>query len=284
MRAVSLLLLAVLAPGATSGADRSRIPFTRGAHGEVVVGVVVNGHGPYPFALDTGSSHTSIAESLAADLGAPVVAHAELSTSAGAATRRIVELAELELGTHRGGRLLATELPDTAIDAAGRIKGVLGQDVLAAAPYTIDFIDRAILWNPRRPVNGARLTLVRTDRGGMLVELPQRDRVVRMVPDTGAEALVLFERGDRTLPLPGQFEAGGWEVTTLVARRMARAVRLIDFRVGPFSFADWRAFVVPGQDLPAAHGDGLLPLSAFERVTIDAGGGVIVVDRGWRRR
>ena len=45
MRAVSLLLLAVLAPGATSAADHNRIPFTRGAHGEVVVGVVVNGRG-----------------------------------------------------------------------------------------------------------------------------------------------------------------------------------------------------------------------------------------------
>jgi predicted aspartyl protease len=284
VRALCLLIAAVLAPAVSAAGDENRVPFTRGAHGEVVVPVLVNGAGLYPFALDTGSSHTAIAESLSADLAAPAVARSELSTPAGSATRRIVELAGLQVGARHSGPLLATELPDEALDPARVIRGVLGQDVLAATRYTIDFARRAILWDAPEPANGARLTLVRTDRGGVLAELPQRDRIVRMVPDSGAEALVLFERAGRTLPLPGQFEPGAREVSTLVARRAARRVRIHELHLGRFVFTDWPAVVLPAGDLPPAHGDGLLPLAAFDRVTMDVSSGWMIVDPGGRRR
>ena len=63
-------------PAATVGRVTSSTPFRLGAHNEPIVGVRVNGQGPFPFIFDTGSTHSSIAASLAAALNAPIVAKA----------------------------------------------------------------------------------------------------------------------------------------------------------------------------------------------------------------
>ncbi len=58
----SLCTAVVLGEAAPSG---SVVRFRNGPHREVVVPVMVEGGGPYPFALDTGSSHSSVAAGLA---------------------------------------------------------------------------------------------------------------------------------------------------------------------------------------------------------------------------
>ncbi len=72
--------------------------------------------------------------------------------------------------------MLATAMPDGQFDEKGRIVGVLGQDVLAAQRYTIDYERRTVTWDAGAPVAGIVLTMRRTAYGTFLVDLPQEGR------------------------------------------------------------------------------------------------------------
>lgn len=60
--------LAILAAPAASGAAQD-IQLERALSGHLVTPVEINGQGPYPFIVDTGASHTAIAQGLAVYLG-----------------------------------------------------------------------------------------------------------------------------------------------------------------------------------------------------------------------
>src|SRR5215471_3205374 len=88
-----------------------------------------------------------------------------------------------------------------------------------------------------------RFVLPRVEVGGM---------ALRLVPDSGADAPVLFHRG------------GSGETTRIVSVKVERA------RV-----KDMVAYTVERAD---ANADGLLPLQYFNAVTFAAGGGCLVVN------
>lgn len=255
--------------GAAEAARPAAVAFQVGPHHEVVVPVLVNGTGPHPFALDTGSSHSSVARGLAERLGAPAVARALVSTPAGECTCAVVRLSSLSAGGLTATDVGATAVPDGRIDPAGRLVGVLGQDVLAAVRYTIDYERRTITWRDEAPSAGIVLALQRTAHGTFLVDVPQPGGSARFVPDSGAETLVLFERGTAPPVVPVRYDGDVVAVSTLAAVRTARAGRVADLWLGPLRWRNRQAIVLPLGDEPDAHGDGLLPLHAFARVTVD---------------
>src|SRR5215475_2064239 len=85
-------------PAATVGTITSSTPFRLGAHNEPIVGVRINGRGPFPFILDTGSTHSSIATGLATALNAPIVAKATVTSSLGQEIQPVVSLTTLAVG------------------------------------------------------------------------------------------------------------------------------------------------------------------------------------------
>src|SRR4030095_8954120 len=168
-------------------------PLQSSKPGELVVPVKLNGQGPFAFILDTGSSHSFIAETLAQRLGAPAVARSLVRSSIGLAMRAIGRLDRVALGPPFDDGVLASRVPDAPLDPTGHITGVIGQDVLAARHYTIDFVNRRVIWHARddgRPADGMSLALQLVD-GRFLIELLQRNAsTLRLIPDSGAEGLV----------------------------------------------------------------------------------------------
>lgn len=245
-------------------------PFRSNRPGQIVVPVRLNGQGPFAFILDTGSSHSSISEPLAQTLRAPAVAKALVRSPVGLAMRPIVRLDRVDVGPESNDGVLASVVPSAMLDPNRQIDGVVGQDVLASRRYTIDLAKQKVVWHtagaslPNSPLS---LSL-RVAGGRFLVELPQRDSMLLLVPDSGAEGLVLYRRDDLTLPpfmlAPGQVRLG-----TTTSEANVQPVRVGELRVGPTNLVNLPAVVIDRFGSPANEGDGLLPLHLFTQVTFD---------------
>ena len=100
-----------------------------------------------------------------------------------------------------------------------------------------------------------------------VARVPQDHRVLRLVPDTGAETLVLFQHA-ASIPPSASFANESVELTGLAGRRDARRAVVRAFRVGSTLLTDVAAVIV-GRDCDSAPLDGLLPLHLFTRVTFN---------------
>jgi predicted aspartyl protease len=244
-------------------------PFRLAEQGGILVAVMLNGTGPFTMAIDTGANHSAIAEDVAIRIGAPAIAQAIVTSSAGTRMRTLVRVERLAFGPITAGAD-ATVLPRDALAAMGAFDGVIGQDVLAALRYTIDFDRRQIAWHDQpASVAGSRAVLTMTfDYGRFLVELPQRGSVLRLVPDSGAGGLILFQGAGRVLPdLVGP--RAGIGLTTFEGRIDAESVRVRELLIGSSTLRNLPAVVVDRAGNRPADGDGLLPLHLFNRVTFD---------------
>jgi hypothetical protein len=258
-------------PSAVGDERVDSTPFRMTTQGQVVVGAALNGSGPFPFVLDTGSSHSTISADLARLVGAPPVARTVVVSPIGEDVRAVVRLDRLTLGPVTAQGLLPSVVPLKTIDAHGIVHGIIGQDVLAAHCYTIEFVNRRIVWHqePVEPSGGHSTLNLEFELGRFMVELPQANGVLRMVPDSGAAGLVLFVRADRPLPALALAPAPRIvELGTLSAQRDVRQVMVRELRVGRATVRDWPAALVEGYG-SGGDGDGLLPLHPFERVTFD---------------
>jgi len=233
--------------------------------------LTINGGGPYVFVVDTGSNRTAVTSRLAARLGLRPVATTAIVTSASAATGTVIELDEVTIGTVTRRALPAAVLAEGAVSALGRdADGLLGQDFLKEQNYTLDYARGRLVWNDRVDGDrGAVRLALRADEGRWLVALPQHasDRQpLWFVPDSGAQSLVLFDRGAAPRlplsPLPGFLTS-----STVLGSSNARASLVGILRVGALLLRDQPAIVIDRREPDAPAGDGLLPLSVFARVT-----------------
>lgn len=246
-------------------------PLQSSKPGELVLPVILNGQGPFAFILDTGSSHSSIAETLAQKLGAPAVAKSLVRSSIGLAVRPIVRLDRVTLGPTLDSGVLASLVPGQDLDPTGRIVGVIGQDVLASRRYTIDFAHRRVVWHSTDETlpPGQGSFPLRPADGRFFVELLQRDSShLRLIPDSGAEGLVLYQRDDKRLPLLIR-SPGRTRMNTLTSQADVQPIRVRELQVGPANFVDLPAVLIEQHGTPGLEGDGLLPLHWFKRVTFD---------------
>lgn len=258
-----LVVTAVLAlAGPAAGAATPGLRLTEGPGGTLTVPVVVNGAGPLPFIVDTGSSHTALTAATARSLEVPRVAKTALGTAAGTEWAAVVRLETLRVGPLAADGVLATELPAGWLDGLG-VAGVLGRDVLAAAPFTLDYATREISW-PQGTTPPADALLLDATGPVWTIELPAGAGGLRLVPDSGAEAAVLFDRGQ----WQGLRYVGGTRtiesVTSLSRGRRAVLARL---NLAATALVELPVVAVDGADIDRAHGDGLLPLHLFDRVT-----------------
>jgi hypothetical protein len=266
-------------PAATVATVTSSTPFRLGAHNEPIVGVLINGRGPFPFILDTGSTHSSIAASLAAALNTPIVAKAPVTSSLGQEIRPVVSLATLAVGPASADAVLATQVQDDRLGNKTEVRGVLGQDVLGNLVYTLDFAAKRIEWNPtlQRPSSHLSILKLRNIQGRFLAELPQTHTTLWLVPDSGAETLVLYERPDLQLP-PLVGSRGQAFLSTLSDRQAVETVHVGRLLVGHTNLTDVPAVLVKHDAEDRSVGDGLLPLAMFERVTFDGPRQLLIVE------
>ena len=248
-----------------------------GSHREPIVQVEVNGKGPFPFILDTGSTHTSIGDRLAASLGAPVVARTTVASSLGDTVQPVVRLDRLVIGPVVASGVLATEVSALSLDPDDEICGVLGQDILASLVYTIDFAARRIEWNARTPPARSSTLNLRDAQGRFLAELPQQGSTLWLVPDSGAEGLVLYERPSVKLPALTRHPSRSW-LSTLSDRQSVETARVDQLQVGRTNLTGIPAVLVRRSDADPSFGDGLLPLAIFARVTFDGPGRRLTIE------
>ena len=262
-------LFSVAAASEVGASDRSRLsPFELHNDGDMVVWVRLNGNGPFRFLFDTGSSRSVVSESIARVLTLAPLAETALVTPAGRTIRPVAVLRRLELGAAPPTNVLATIVPDAELGRSRGVSGIVGQDVLGALTYTIDYENRQIVWHVTMPrdCEGHRLALQRSGRG-LLVTLPQPSGVgdLHFVPDTGANGWVLFAKGRR---LPNAAPLGAAWLYAMSEERPAMSFLIGELSVGGMMFRNQRAVIIDGgaQGLP---GDGLLPLHLFARVTFN---------------
>jgi predicted aspartyl protease len=277
---IAVLVLAPAIPLHAAPAPSGGIPFAAVDGGAVIVPVLVDGRGPHPFLVDTGANRSAVSAGLARELGLAAVARMTVVTTVGEETRKVVRLGRVSVGAAEGEGLLASvvDSPTLRMDGAS-FDGILGQDFLSRFDYTIDYDRHLLVWEgPATTADGTRLAL-HPSEGRFLVDLPQPgkgQRAMRFVPDSGANALVVFERGG-DMPLPAELLRRRSEITASSGRRRGvQMSRIRALQVGSLTLRDQIAAVV-SRDGNAPAGDGLLPLHQFASVTFRSRAGYMVV-------
>jgi predicted aspartyl protease len=259
------------------------LPFTLTPTGQILVHATVNGTGPHTFVLDTGSNRSVLSEALASRLGLAPVAMTETVTSAGSGTALVVRIQTMALGPHTASDVLAPVVPSARLHAIHpEAEGIIGQDVLIDAHYTLDYRRTRITWLAADQDSGAgaRLTLRRSE-GRVIVEVPQSkdaEDLARLIPDSGASVLVLFGR-DEPGPITATPLGAAVKAITLSGDSHMQMATVARLRVGSHTLWDVPAVIVasPGADAQAVH--GLLPLSGFSSVTFNGPGHYMVARR-----
>jgi predicted aspartyl protease len=257
------------AAGRLEAAGRS-IPFSSRRPGDVIVPVYIGGAGPFRFLLDTGSTHTAVTEALRATLHLEPVARTLIATSVGSVPCLVARMDAVALGSAHVAQLLPTVLPAggrTALDDG--LDGIIGQDFLSSFDYTIDYRRHLLLWDDgTREAAGVQLRLERSN-GRFVVDLPQDTggRSLRLVPDSGADGVVLFDR-EQGLGIVVRQTTSAYRIASVAGAAGGRAVLVDDLRVGAAHLQRQPAALVPAP-AGADGSDGLLPLALFGRVSID---------------
>ncbi len=276
MSTASAALLLFAATVAAVSADTSTA-FDLLEDGSVVVPVTIGGTGPYRFVLDTGSSRTVISTRLWQTLRLPVVAKTLVVTPAGQDDAYIVRLAGLAVAGRPAIDVSAAVMPPDRYAAGQQVDGLIGQDLLAPLVYTIDYDERQIVWHrPGELLPGRRLPLdLRNNR--LLVSLAQHDgdsRPLRLVPDSGSDALVLFAHAQAKLQLTPR-EVG--VLSSLSGSRLVRRVEVDGLMVGSARLRNPLAVIIDSGENVEMMGDGLLPLNMFARVTLNVAERYLIV-------
>jgi hypothetical protein len=279
---IPLLVILMFLPGRTIAGGHAVTPFALLPPGDIVVPVTIDGQGPFRMLLDTGASRSAVTTSVALRLGSRLVGETMMVTPAGRARRPLVLLKRMAIGPGDSVSVAGMQFADG--DLAPGVDGLIGQDVLATRIYTIDYAAGRIVWHDGvdRVTGGTRLDLELTG-GRMLVTLPQQanrtaaadDLVLRLIPDSGADRLVLFSHAD----LPALVSVDVGLLKSAGGARVVQHVRVSGLEVGTITLLDQDAALLERTAEDAPFGDGLLPLHLFARVTINGPGRYLVVER-----
>ncbi len=273
--AITTLLLFTVPAANTARAGNT--PFDLLEDGSIVVPVTIGGTGPYRFVIDTGSSRTVISTRLWKELRLPVVAKTRMVTPAGSEDAYVVRLGGLAIDARPQVTVSAAVMPADRYAAGQQVDGLIGQDVLASAIYTLDYAQRAIVWHSSADaMSGIRLP-VSVHNHRVLVSLPQYEgdpRPLSMIPDSGSDGLVLFAHAQERVRLT---PLGIDVLSSLSGVRLARRVQLEGLVVGQARWENPQAVVVDNGEAGDLMGDGLLPLHVFSRVTFNVTAGFVIV-------
>ena len=156
-------------------------------------------------------------------------------------------------------------------------EGVLGQDFLSLFDYTVDYRRKRLRWTAEAAEEPARVPLVQAgDRRLVQVTGNGQPGPALMVPDSGSEGFVIFERNGRTaVRVDETSQLVG--VSGLAAEQSARGGVLRELRVGGVTLRNQSAVVLERDGSSAIEGDGLLPLHQFSIVSFNNREGYLVV-------
>ena len=232
----------------------------------VTTEVYVGGQGPYLFLVDTGSETTMMDRALAASLGLRPTFQTEIVSVTGS---RFAPGATLE-GVRAGGADIPPvevvfDDPVQARQVVPGVRGVLGINALRQVSFLLAPRDGVIRigGDVARPADGVAVPM-REVEGRVVIGARMGREPLSLVLDSGANHVVLFRMPEamaRTSPVSST-------VTTLDGARQAAATTW----TAEMTVEDkLRMKTRPAVVLQRAGSpvDGLMPVSAFERVFVD---------------
>jgi predicted aspartyl protease len=178
----------------------------------MTVPVIVNGRGPFPFVIDTGSNRTVVSDALAAQLGLPAAGSLQIRAATALTRTESVRVASLTVG-HR--QLTDFKAPVLQAGNLGAL-GMLGIDAVADQRLVMDFRKK-------------QMTLTKTVRqeqdAGVLVVQARSKYGQLLLVDSEVEGIPLYV----IIDTGSEVTVGNDAMRTFLARRR-RAVRadLID--------------------------------------------------------
>lgn len=241
--------------------------------------VFINGHGPYPFLVDTGSDHTVIDRDLAASLsladGPRVVVH----DSAGADPARTVRIDRLDVDAREVRGVVAAALLARDIGAPG----MLGVDALRDLHLVMDFQAMRLSTTPSRsePVDDRTIVVRGQSRFGQLILANStiKGQRVLVVLDSGSQvsignpALLKLLTGRTPQAAPPRttdlLTATGRRLTVEVDQVAEAQVGGVTIRNMPLAFAQLHTFDRFGLTRQPALLLGMDVLSLCRKVTVD---------------
>ena len=271
MRTLILIATILTCSESVLGADDGYVPMTVEPAGIVFVPVFINGQGPFPFVIDTGSNRTALSADLAHALEVPIVAKTEVIGVTGSEYRPVARLTA-SIGTSTPVSVLASIVsPEKLHSATGAARGISGQDLLMTLNYTLDYKHQRFMFSLPEARNGSRIELpLEIEEGRVLLALPSRagQPSVRMVPDSGSTMFVVFDRGGQP-PFVMESISGAMEVGTITSTQTVPMVRLREVRLKMLTLRDQMAAIVRRSNKTGPDIDALLPLRIFETVAFD---------------
>jgi predicted aspartyl protease len=156
----------------------------------MTVPVTVNGKGPFPFVIDTGSNRTVVSDTLAAHLALPAGESLTIRAATGMASTGSVHVAELAVGFRRLTDLHAPVLTQTNLGALG----MLGIDAVADQRLVMDFRKKqmTLTKSVRRESDPETIVVAARSRYGqlLLVDSEVEGIPLYVIIDTGSEVTV----------------------------------------------------------------------------------------------
>jgi hypothetical protein len=254
-----------------------RIPMRIVAGRLLVVPVMVDGTGPYPFLLDTGATSSLVDEALADRLRLPRVGAVAHETAVASGSAALVQAA-LTLGrVRREGALIRGPL-DSLADLDPAPRGVVGQDLLRLANWWLDYRGASLVEDADGALGeaelGERLRVYWHDgRPAIDALLPDQSRL-RLVLDSAASSPVLFR------PPRGRAEvvrASAAVLTTLDGPTAVALASVGPLRAGRASIPRVDAAIL-GETARRRVEDGLLPTALFQGLYFDNRAGTVVLN------
>jgi predicted aspartyl protease len=156
----------------------------------MTVPVMLNGAGPFPFVIDTGSNRTVVSDTLAQQLGLPVGGPLKISAATGVVQTGSVRVDQLSVGHRRLSNLKAPVLPVQHLGALG----MLGIDAVADQRIVMDFRKKEMILTTTRRVeeDPAALVVRAKSKYGQLLLVDSWVEGVQLyvIIDTGGETTI----------------------------------------------------------------------------------------------
>jgi hypothetical protein len=267
----------VVPPPAALAPEGSVLAVASDMADRMTVPVRLNGAGPYPFVVDTGSNRTVVSDVLAQQLGLPVGEVLQVHTATGVSSTPSVRIAELTVGNRRLRNLHAPVLTAQNLGALG----MLGIDAVADQRLLLDFRHHNMSitgGRTRQDDMGSIIVRARSKYGQLLlVDASVESIALYVIIDTGGEMTI----GNLTLRKLLERRRSGYlepiKVTSVTGEEVVADLSLMPtVHLGnvimnnlQVAYADMYAFAKFGLQNKPAMLLGMNTLRHFERVSID---------------
>lgn len=241
----------------------------------VTVPVVVNGRGPFPFMVDTGSTRTVVSDALAAQLRLPLGENLLIKAATGPAETNSVRVANLSVGALHLTNLRAPVLERVNLGGLG----ILGLDAVSNQKLVMDFRKKQMLLtkSTQRGEDPFAITVQARSKYGqlLLVDCDVEGMPLYVILDTGSAATI----GNMTMraTLARHRQSNEVQVISVTGDSVSAPVGILpQLDVGhvrvmnqPIAYADLYTFSEFGLHDKPAMLLGMNTLRHFARVSID---------------